>query len=1196
MAIIVRVNGNSSGNGFLIAPDGARNFPVPVGLHTDDGSTVAATLQVAGGGAGVAFSQTAIVITPIEKFVNIHATSASPALNDTVLQVMDGVTLRASFTLTAIANPELWFKGRFQARFATDDDFYNHPRGSATGWNFALEGEPDFVPADSVPNPIDKPVGRVVRFNNPVPLRSHVDPIGVNVIAVRATVAGAPHDFTAGDSIIGMPVNLGPNTYLASNNPRNPADPAPAEQSGAGFEPMNLFEFHIGNIFSGKSATLGDRPVAGGLITPLTSQEKTDYGFITQAAFKAARVPLLQTDFNGLSPADQAGTPNGRNLSTRLAHLNGLPTVAPKSTLTVGYDGKEEYNGLVNANVAFSPNDSPVMQYLAAYNSFFFFAKLFTYHSDEQVGNVHGSFTADTSTGIAPWQNGIFNIQEHDTAAFHVLNAAAMIPANIDAALGGAPVNAKAVVTISPDFDRLVVSECVVANPADPPAMWTIVSRGATYIFDFHPESAAFPRDLLYAVLAPNNQRNVRGNCEGDVPVPAPAIGFARVFADAGTWKILFHVGTEGAAGKTIKGQFSGATVLYATGCIPADVELLTPTIDFGSIDQGLAAYREIVLLNRSGANVTITLPDPGAPFGIPGSTSVIIPTGEIGTIGVSFTAGAPGTSGPTPVALTSLPVVATPLNVSFTGTSVAAIPVDVVLVLDRSGSMAEPALAGGGRFVSKSELRNEAAQVFVDLLRDTDRVGFVRFNDAAQPHMALEAAGIPVTGMGRVDAHTALQSVDLNPLGGTSVGDGMTKGNTMLTAPGPMNRKAMVVLTDGVENQPPYINSVVLGGSVRTYAIGLGQPQNINADKLSAITNNTGGYLLVTGDLDTANEFRLHKYFTQILAGITNDSIVVDPRSLISPGQIQRTPFYITEADANFDAVLLDHFPLLRFWIEAPDGTVINGANVAGFGGQYVQGRACRYYRMRLPVFATDQTRAYGKWNLVVQYPGKQVYTGRLAIRARAQAAAAAVEGKKRGIIAGEEFIKGRPYSVLVSAKSSLRLNATIEQRSLLPDSPRRIVAYLTSLGRGVNANVKLVAQVTRPDGVVVIVPLAAKGNGRFEAELVESQRGLYDIVVRASGQTPGNYPLQREQTLSGMIVHPTAGSGSDLPQEIVDTLKDQEKALQDLGKELHNLIAGTGSDTPASSEFKFPPWLWIWLLLVALLLIVIAWELGSH
>ena len=165
MTIVVTLNGHACDDSFLIAPDQNRTFSVPLGLRTDDGSTVNVTLKVVPNGANIVISTTVLAVGPEETFVKVHATSPSSSRGDTVLQVLVDDVVQSSCLLTAITNLKVWFKGRFQARFATAGDPYNEPRGSLAGWTFALEGEPPFVPADSVANSIDKPVGREIRFN-----------------------------------------------------------------------------------------------------------------------------------------------------------------------------------------------------------------------------------------------------------------------------------------------------------------------------------------------------------------------------------------------------------------------------------------------------------------------------------------------------------------------------------------------------------------------------------------------------------------------------------------------------------------------------------------------------------------------------------------------------------------------------------------------------------------------------------------------------------------------------------------------------------------------------------------------------------------------------------------------------------------------------------------------------------------------
>lgn len=90
------------------------------------------------------------------------------------------------------------FRGWFQYRLATDPDPTDEPRG-ASGFTFAVAGEPDF--------------DRTVRFQNPVALRSHCPPVGVDVCAVYEDgVLKAEHP------LLGAPVNLLGQPTIESRN------------------------------------------------------------------------------------------------------------------------------------------------------------------------------------------------------------------------------------------------------------------------------------------------------------------------------------------------------------------------------------------------------------------------------------------------------------------------------------------------------------------------------------------------------------------------------------------------------------------------------------------------------------------------------------------------------------------------------------------------------------------------------------------------------------------------------------------------------------------------------------------------------------------------------------------------------------------------------------------------------------------
>ena len=400
MAISIKVNGNSGSEGFLLAPSGGQDFSAPVALKTTDGTTVTATLVVvAPADVTVQLSKTDIKIGPTSITVKITAKSASKRAGDITLQVKVAGRVKASCTLTSIKNARLRFTGRFQARFATDNDFFNHPRGTNKGSTWALEGEPDFVPpTNNVPIKPGMAVGRVVRFQDAVAPRTHVAPIGVKVIAVEGTVANKTLSFATGDPIIGEICNLGPDTYLAANEPQPPG-PKAFEHHSPGFEPMENFAFSVGSRFTGKSAELTDRPLANGFFQ-LTSQELTKYGVVPLAQFNNQRKQLLLTDYHNLSPADRTGTVAGRNIATRIGHLGGSPAdgiPATNGTLPPGWSGKEVYNGTVNAGVQVIAGNSVVMTYFKGFDSFMFSGTLLNFHSDELCGQVDGTLQPFTA-------------------------------------------------------------------------------------------------------------------------------------------------------------------------------------------------------------------------------------------------------------------------------------------------------------------------------------------------------------------------------------------------------------------------------------------------------------------------------------------------------------------------------------------------------------------------------------------------------------------------------------------------------------------------------------------------------------------------------------------------------------------------------------------------------------------------------
>lgn len=430
MAVSISLAGNSAGDGFLIAPLGA-TYDAELLLWTDVG-TASVTLQASPNPAGLVFSQAALNLSTAPTSVMVHATAQSSARQDTTIQVLDGANVVATFTVTSIKHPIVNFRGRFEARFGTDNGPYNrNPMYTATndaavppGWTWGLEGEPDFVPTvANVPENLETPVGRVVRFNNPVALRTHAALVVTTVDAISGSTTAGTERFTTGDPLIGEPVDLGPNTYLAGNNPQNPADPQPEEIWGAALEPMALFELHLGNRFSGgsnigpfthKATTISehtrtpdDRPIANGLVG--ASAELAAFGLTSLTTWSETRIDQLVADYNALPAGDSA---DRRNLRRRIGHLLASVSVAKRNavqasnpgefivrarTLMAGWSSKEVYQGKVNTNLMFAAGDSAMVHYMSDFTSFDFQWNPFGFHSDELCGHHRGTLTPDVS-------------------------------------------------------------------------------------------------------------------------------------------------------------------------------------------------------------------------------------------------------------------------------------------------------------------------------------------------------------------------------------------------------------------------------------------------------------------------------------------------------------------------------------------------------------------------------------------------------------------------------------------------------------------------------------------------------------------------------------------------------------------------------------------------------------------------------
>ena len=564
------------------------------------------------------------------------------------------------------------------------------------------------------------------------------------------------------------------------------------------------------------------------------------------------------------------------------------------------------------------------------------------------------------------------------------------------------------------------------------------------------------------------------------------------------------------------------------------------PVINFNDVPSGDTAARAASFRVYGCGAATIRVKPgfgPAVPFAVlfPASGQVPVPHEKAlfteARIWLAYTAGAANVAVPDGSA--TLQCVESGQEFTFTlkANSIVRPRVAVMLALDQSGSMNDPA-GTSGEF--RIDVLKSAATAFVDVIKAGNGVGLIRFDTDAYPVGDATYPGLDMTRIvvndafdaGRIAARNSVSLHATNVNGWTSIGDGLQLARTLLTAVpvADYEQKAIILFTDGIETADVSIASVAGSIDNRTFAIGLGNELQVNTASLQTLTQGTGGYLKLTGVLsaDINDYFLTTKYFLQILSGVTNDQIVLDPDGYIAPGTVITIPFALNEADIDATVVLLTDYPVVDMALQTPGNNLIDSVSAAGLGITYSAINKMRQFRFTLPVAFASGNHT-GPWKAILKVNASDY-----------KKFAAGLEGDQRR---RQSFLThGARYSVVVNTYSNLKMRATLTQNSFELEATLTLRSILTEYEIPVDHRATVHADVTRPDDTNFNLPLREVEPGVFDASFQAHLPGIYHCRIVASGATLRGKPFAREVTLDGAAYR--SGDGPSMPTRPDDQL----------------------------------------------------------
>jgi hypothetical protein len=283
-------------------------------------------------------------------------------------------------------------------------------------------------------------------------------------------------------------------------------------------------------------------------------------------------------------------------------------------------------------------------------------------------------------------------------------------------------------------------------------------------------------------------------------------------------------------------------------------------------------------------------------------------------------------------------------------------VPKDVMIVFDRSGSMASAAPPIGR---SKLDEAQDAAALFVQLVREGqgDRLGLVTFSSTASLNTPPGPAATVKPTLVGPSPFTGGQIGAISVGGSTSLGAGVGAALSAFGS-GSGNDRAVLLLTDGLQNTAPKIEAVEPSlGATDLCVIGFGSDADIDGPLLSRIAQQHGGHFTRAVD-----GLALRKFFGLCFGNIFETGALTDPSLVLGAQQTESSPHpFSICGEERFTVVLGWDEPTtpLKAQIRTPSGKLIGGKT-----SQTVRGMTWAFWRVPLP----HQRERDGTWSLTIE------------------------------------------------------------------------------------------------------------------------------------------------------------------------------------------------------------------------------------